>query len=236
MSKIVVINGSHNKRENSYTAAFVEEFLKVVRKKYLDIECEHIMLNEKDIGLCHGCLSCTKTGKCIIDDDVQSILDSMQKADLIIMCTPVHISQVSTVLKNFLDRIFVKMHVFEFLGKPCINMVTTNGSGEKETLRYMRHVSNLLGMIEIGSIFKSRNDKFHQRGMDKLVGKTVKVLSEPSSVKPSLMNKLYFNSMRKIIRDNPGYFEYENRYWDENHWMEMRFMQIFKKKRTDRSS
>jgi len=236
MSRIVVVNGSHNKRENSYTAAFVEEFLKAVRKKYLDIECEHIMLNEKNVGLCHGCLSCTKTGKCIIDDDVESILDSMQKADLVIICTPVHISQVSTVLKNFLDRIFVKMHVFQFLGKPCINIVTTNGSGEKETLKYMRHITNLLGMIEIGNMFKSKNDKFNQRGMDRLVDKTVKVLSDQSSVKPSLINKLYFNSMKKAISENPQYFEYESRYWNDNHWMEMRFKEIFKKMKMDRPS
>jgi multimeric flavodoxin WrbA len=84
-------------------------------KKLLDevvaggVETELILLREKHVKGCDGCLSCEvggnqRKGSCRIQDDMQILYPKLMKADGIAFGTPVYFDMLSGLLKNFMDR------------------------------------------------------------------------------------------------------------------------------------
>ena len=45
---------------------------------------ERVTLRDKTIQFCKGCLSCVKTQKCVIHDDVNEIVEKMKEADVLV--------------------------------------------------------------------------------------------------------------------------------------------------------
>ena len=100
MPKVIAIVGSPRKGGNTET--LTAEALKAIAEE--GIETELITLAGKNIQHCDGCLTCTKTGKCHIEDDLQPIFDKMIKADGIILASPVYVSAVSSQMTALIDR------------------------------------------------------------------------------------------------------------------------------------
>lgn len=73
-------------------------------------EIELLLLRDKHIMPCDGCLSCEKTGSCHINDDMQPIYDKLLNADGIVIGTPVYYYSMSGQAKTLLDRTFVLGH------------------------------------------------------------------------------------------------------------------------------
>lgn len=98
--KILIISTSPRKSSNSDTLA--EEFSKGAREA--GHEVEKICLRDKTIGFCRGCLACQKTGRYIIRDDADSIVQKMLTADVIVFATPIYYYEMSGQMKTMLDR------------------------------------------------------------------------------------------------------------------------------------
>ena len=56
---------------------------------------------------CHACGGCGKTGKCVIDDGANEIIDKMREADAVVLGSPVYYAGVNGTFKGFLDRAFI---------------------------------------------------------------------------------------------------------------------------------
>jgi putative NADPH-quinone reductase len=105
--KIVAINGSH-RGEKGFTQFLINKLFEGAVKS--GAFCETIVLANKKINTCLGCLVCQSEKsylKCVYNDkdDVAEIFTKMRKADLIIYATPIYIFNMSGLLKIFLDRI-----------------------------------------------------------------------------------------------------------------------------------
>jgi len=57
------------------------------------------------IAHCNNCGGCDGDGVCVIDDDMSEIYASVEVADIVVMCTPVHFSGISSILKQAIDRL-----------------------------------------------------------------------------------------------------------------------------------
>ena len=67
--------------------------------------CEKLVLPAKKIDYCIGCMACeNRSGKCVLRDDGNAILDKMAKADVLVFATPIYFYNVSGQLKTLLDR------------------------------------------------------------------------------------------------------------------------------------
>lgn len=64
-----------------------------------------ISLKGKEIQFCRGCLSCLKTGACIIKDDVPEIMDQVRNAEVLVFATPIYYFEMSGQMKTLLDRL-----------------------------------------------------------------------------------------------------------------------------------
>lgn len=63
-----------------------------------------LSLKDKQLGFCKGCLACQNTGKCVIRDDMDTMICQVHDADAIVFATPVYYYGMSGQLKTFLDR------------------------------------------------------------------------------------------------------------------------------------
>lgn len=102
--KITAFNGSP-RGEKSNTNFMVKEFLSGAKEA--GAEVENILLSERKILHCLGCFHCwNKTpGKCIIKDDMNSLLEKFDNSDIVVFATPLYVDNVSGIMKNFMDRL-----------------------------------------------------------------------------------------------------------------------------------
>lgn len=100
MKNILIISSSYRLQGNSDLLA--DAFMKGAQANGNIVE--KILLNDKQIQFCRGCLVCQKTGKCIIKDDANEIVKKMKNADVIVFATPIYFYSMCGQLKTLLDR------------------------------------------------------------------------------------------------------------------------------------
>jgi putative NADPH-quinone reductase len=100
MKNVVVISTSLRPGSNSNMLA--EQFAEGAR--VAGHQVEFISLRDKEIKFCIGCLSCQKTGACVIEDDVPAIMESVLNADVVCWATPIYYYEMSGQMKTLIDR------------------------------------------------------------------------------------------------------------------------------------
>jgi len=61
-------------------------------------------LQEMDVRACIGCYTCYNYGYCPVDDDMPLIIQALESASLLVVCTPVYTGTVPAGLKAVMDR------------------------------------------------------------------------------------------------------------------------------------
>ena len=101
--KIVVITGSPRKNGNSF--AMTDAFVKAAEKKGHSI----VRYNTSfmNIGFCHACGTCFKTGKaCSFDDDFNTMAPAILEADAVVFSMPLYWYSIPAQIKCVIDKIF----------------------------------------------------------------------------------------------------------------------------------
>lgn len=101
MSKKVLILSS-SPRKNGNSQVLCKQFEAGAKQAGHDVET--VWLPEKNIQYCTGCGVCNNTHACVIKDDMESILNSMIGADVIVMATPVYFYSMCAQMKTLIDR------------------------------------------------------------------------------------------------------------------------------------
>lgn len=99
---VLILNGSP--RVNGNTAIAINELVKIFHNK--GIETEVCQIGNKAIRGCIACGNCAKTGKCVFDDAVNELAKKFEKADGLIVATPVYYGSANATLIACLDRLF----------------------------------------------------------------------------------------------------------------------------------
>lgn len=100
--KIVVLTGSYNLQGTSNT--LVREFIRGAEEKGHEIvrfDTAHL-----NIHPCIGCNHCGMDGDCVFQDDMPSLLDVIEEADMLVLATPVYYFAMTAPLKAALDRFY----------------------------------------------------------------------------------------------------------------------------------
>ncbi|MDO4305552.1 MAG: flavodoxin family protein [Eubacteriales bacterium] len=101
--KIVVITGSPRKAGNSFamTEAFIQE---AEKRGHIITRFDAAM---KNVGGCHACETCFKTGKaCSFDDDFNTIAPAILEADAVVFTMPVYWYSIPAQVKGVIDKLF----------------------------------------------------------------------------------------------------------------------------------
>lgn len=98
--KVVGIYGSPRKGGNS--DLILDSALKGAQQQGTDIK--RIYVRDLHMSGCVECGGCEKTGKCVIQDDMQDIYPLLDDADTIILSSPIFFYGLSSQLKALIDR------------------------------------------------------------------------------------------------------------------------------------
>ena len=132
--KSIMILGSRNPQ--GQTARAAQAFVEGLGES--GTESERVLLPESNLERCRQCEDdgwgiCRPEGKCVIEDDFASILESVIGADLVGFATPVYFSDLSESLRGFLDRVRrVTRHastMAQLEGKPAVGICVAGGGG-----------------------------------------------------------------------------------------------------------
>ena len=128
IKKILLISGSNRNGNTNY---LLNQIAKIMDNP------EMILLSEKNIEYCKGCLACHNIDKCIIQDDMKGIIDKIIGADLIIFGIPNYFDNVTGLFKNFMDRLH-PLYKNELIKDKQVIYIYTGGGDEEGTLAYMQ--------------------------------------------------------------------------------------------------
>jgi multimeric flavodoxin WrbA len=117
-------------------------------------ETELVLLREKEIKACDGCLSCEAGGRerkgiCRIEDDMQQIYSKLIEADALAIGTPVYFEMLSGLLKNFMDRTCPIWPRLEL--KPIVGVAVAEENIGK-AVENLRTYSSVCGMRWVGHV------------------------------------------------------------------------------------
>lgn len=99
--KVMLINGSP--RKNGTTGTVLRKMGEMLLL-HKDVEIDFVHLADLKMEYCKGCEVCYKTGECIIKDDAEELALRMRNADAVILASPTYASNVSGLMKTFIDR------------------------------------------------------------------------------------------------------------------------------------
>ena len=103
---ILVISGSRN--PDGQTALAAKSFIEGIGDA--GGQSELVFLPPMRIERCRQCENdgwgiCRSEGKCVIEDDLASLIEKIKAADAVAFATPVYFSDLSESLRAFLDRL-----------------------------------------------------------------------------------------------------------------------------------
>lgn len=212
MKKVLLINSSHRKKTTF-------ALLKRIEKELIShgIETEWLHLSEYELQPCRGCEVCIMRGSCVIQDSFSEVEKKMQEADGIILSSPVYLRQVSGILKTMIDRTCSHYHRPILVGKPILSCVTTNASGAKETLRYLKDITIQWGAIPAGSVSVKLNG-IEQEAIKKRVDRFCTLLKSPRELdRPNWKRVMDFQVQKvlalHVLRQDQPYWKTAG--WDQ---------------------
>ena len=132
--KTILICGSRN--PNGQTAQAAGAVLKGLAKA--GASAEQVFLPALKIEHCRQCDDngwglCRKEGRCVIDDDMGSLVGKLRQSDAVVFATPVYYSDLSESLRAFTDRLRrICTHEagrVSLKGKPVIGVCVAGGGG-----------------------------------------------------------------------------------------------------------
>ena len=69
-------------------------------------ETEIIYIGDQNIYPCNSCDACKETGNCVLEDDMQPIYEALEKADNIVLGSPIYFDHISAQCKILIDRLY----------------------------------------------------------------------------------------------------------------------------------
>lgn len=125
---VLMINGSPNPAGN--TAIALNEMKKIFDEE--DIKVEIVNVGNEPIRGCISCNMCGYIGKCIFDDLVNETVPKFEKADALVIASPVYFGSANGTLISFLDRLFYSKH-FDITMKVGASVAVARRGGTTST-------------------------------------------------------------------------------------------------------
>lgn len=138
---ILMISGSPH--PNGNTAIALAEMKKIFDAEGVDTTI--IQVGNKAVRGCIGCGSCYEKGKCIFDDDVNKAAQLFEKADGLVVASPVYYASANGTLVSFLDRLFFSTH-FDKTMKVGASVAVARRGGCTATFDQLNKYFTICGM------------------------------------------------------------------------------------------
>lgn len=144
---VLLINGSPHEKGCTYTA--LSEVAKTLKKHRIDTRIYHI--GKKPVRGCIACGRCNELARCVFDDDpANEMLSLMQRADGVVIGSPVYYAGPNGALCALLDRTFYASGG-SLSFKPAAAVVSARRSGTTATFERLNKYFTMNRMPVVSS-------------------------------------------------------------------------------------
>ncbi|ACL15690.1 flavodoxin family protein [Methanosphaerula palustris] len=99
--KVLAFAASPRRHGNSETLL---DWVIAAMEKKDGVVVEKVVLNEADVHPCKGCNACERLNRCVQDDGMTPLYDSIVDADVVIVALPIYCMGVCAQVKALIDR------------------------------------------------------------------------------------------------------------------------------------
>ena len=225
--KVLTIMGTPHKGN---TRALVDLFLKEFESEENEFD-EIILPNDFD-KICYGCANCILKGedKCPHYNEVNPLIKKLEKADLIILATPIFVGSCTSGLKALLDHLAYMWLVHRpnesMFNKVGLILTSAGGSGVKQTVKLLKSNLFYLGVPKIYNYgittMKMGGNYCDYKNKDKI---KKQVSKQAKKVKKSLLKRKvgfktkFFFKLFGLTQKN-GWNKIDVDYWKEQGWLD----------------
>ena len=146
--KVLILNGSP--RVGGNTSLAVQELVKSFEAE--GVEAEVVQIGNQDIRGCIACGTCAKKGSCVFDDTVNELAPKFEKADGLVVASPVYYASANATLIACLDRLFYSTG-FDKTMKVGASVVVARRGGCSATYDELNKYFTISGMPVASSIY-----------------------------------------------------------------------------------
>lgn len=222
--KILTIMGTpHKGNTRAITDLFLDEFK--------GNEFDEIVLPNDFSNFCYGCANCILKGEseCPHHEEVSKIVSKIEKADLIILATPVFVGSCTSGMKALLDHLAYMWLVHRpnesMFNKVGLIITTAGGSGVGATVKLLKQNLFYLGVPNIYNYgvttMKMGGNYVDYKRKDKIKKDVRKKANEIKKAlkkrKVGFKTKFFFK-MFGMTQKN-GWNKVDSDYWKENGWL-----------------
>lgn len=155
--EIVIINSSP--RKNGNTAQLCDAFIKGAIQTLPKPKVTTVFLNDLKFKGCQSCFACKlkdskRYGKCSLNDELSPILSAVNKADCLVLASPIYLMDVNSSAKAFLERLCFSLGSYEVGYRSLapkevivVTIYTMNTTIEYSPVGAMDNVDAFLGHI-----------------------------------------------------------------------------------------
>ncbi|MEK7447665.1 MAG: flavodoxin family protein [Patescibacteria group bacterium] len=177
-TKIIGISGSPRKENSHYMLGTV---LEATKENFSSFH-----LNEMNIETCRGCTNCQKGFECQQKDDMKKIIQKIENSQVIVLSSPTYFSNVSGLMKNFMDRCCPLYFSRKLEGKKAVPLSVGN---LKEELEFDEKGNCLWHNEEKDSVLECQKamERFCEILGVEVIGKVHVLHSDPKSKEKELI-------------------------------------------------
>ena len=226
MNILTIMGTAHKGNTRAVVDLFLDEF------KNGDNEFDEVILPNDFQNFCHGCANCILKGEeyCPHFKMVSPIIDKIEKADLIILATPVFVGSCTSSMKALLDHLAYMWLVHRpkatMFNKVGLIITSAGGSGVKATVKLLKNNLFYLGVPQVYNYgvttMKMGGNYCDYKEKDRIKGQVSK---KAKQVKKSLIKrkvgfktKFFFKLFGMTQKD--GWNKVDSTYWKEQGWLD----------------
>ena len=215
----------HKGNTRAITELFLNEF------KDEKNEFDEIVLPNDFHEICYGCANCILKGedKCPHFSLVNPMIEKIEKADLIIIATPIFVMSCSSALKALLDHLayiwLVHRPKESMLNKVGLIITSAGGSGVKDTVKLVKNNLFYWGIPTIYNYgvttMKMGGNYIDYKNKDKIKkqveNKSNKIKRSLKNRKVGLKTKFFFKIFGMTQKN--GWNKTDSNYWKDKGWL-----------------
>lgn len=199
--KVLLINGSPHPKGANYTA--LHEMEQVFQKNGIDAEMIHV--GNRAISGCFACDYCVTNHKCVTDEFVNEVARKFEKADGVVISSPVYFASANATLIAFLDKLFYSSQ-FDKTMKVGASVTTLRRGGASSTFDELNKYFTVSGMPIVSSQYWNSlyGNNAEEAIKDEEGLQTMRTLAS---------NMVFLMKSIKLGKDAYGFPEKENHIW-----------------------
>ena len=160
--RVLLINGSPH--PNGCTARALREIADTLHAE--GIETDLVEIGKEAVRGCISCGFCMKNGRCVFDDAVNRVAPLFERADGLIVGSPVYYGSPNGTLLSFLDRLFYSTNFSKHM-KVGAAVVSCRRGGNTASFDVLNKYFTISGMPVVSSTYWNQVHGFTAEDVEK---------------------------------------------------------------------